>query len=287
MEIIDNTQLPIELKDNTLIGNPKLTNSKIVFKGKGNILYCDKDVHLVNSILSFNGDNSIIFLSQNRHKYVLNVAINNDSVLYFGKNNYINGRLNLVISEQKNIIVGNECLFSFDCWLRTADVHLIYDSNTKGRINPSKSIYLGDHIWVGQHTFILKGTQIGSGSILGGLSVASGKKIESNSSYAGNPVRKIRDSIFFSNDSVHTYREAETKEHLFYEDDRYIYSNIKEEMLPFSVIEKSIENLNSSKERLDYLIKNLQNNNNKNRFFIGKSSEKHSFLKKVKHYLKF
>jgi acetyltransferase-like isoleucine patch superfamily enzyme len=277
MEIIDKIEQLSNLRENTILGNLKLTNSKITFKGKGNVLYCDNDdVHLVNSILSFNGDNSIIFLSNNRHNYLLNVFTNNDSILYLGRDNYINGRLNLILSERENIIIGDECLFAFDCWLRTADPHIIYDSYTKKRINPSKGIYLGDHVWIGQHAFILKGTQIGSGSIVGGMSVVAGKTIESNSSYAGNPVKRIRESIFFTGDCVHLYDEKETNGHDIFESDKYIYSYNEEGLLSFSVIDKSLKELLSVSEKLDYIMHTLQANKNKNRFFIGNCSERHS-----------
>lgn len=283
MEIINKEEEFSNLKENIILGNPKLTNSKIIFKGKGNIIFCEQDgVHLLNSCLSFNASNSIIFLCKNRHNYLLNASINNDSVLYFGKNNYINGQLNIILSEQKNIIIGDECLFSFDCWFRTADPHLIYDSNTKKRINPSKSIYLGDHIWIGQHAFILKGTQIGSGSIIGGMSVTAGKTIESNSSYAGNPVKKLQESIFFTGDCVHSYREKETKSHDVFESDKYIYSYSEKEILSFPIIEKSLNESISVQEKLDYIINTLQMNQSHNRFFIKKPLEKQNFIKKIR-----
>jgi acetyltransferase-like isoleucine patch superfamily enzyme len=286
MEVINKEEQLSGLKENTIVGNPKLTNSKITFKGKGNILYCDKDnINIVNTSLSFNGNNSIIFLCKSMHRYILNVAIYNDSVLYLGENNYINGTLNIIVSERKNIIIGNNGLFSFHCWLRTSDAHLVYDSNTQKRINPSKSIYLGDHVWIGQHVFILKGTQIGSGSIIGGLSVVSGKTIESNSSYAGNPVKKIGESIFFTKDSVHLYNEEETKSHDIFEGDEYIYSYNEEEQLPFNKIEESLQNIKSASKKLDYILHNLKNNQLKNRFFISKPFEKQNLVIKIKRWL--
>jgi len=105
---------------------PVLQNSKITFRGENNILYCEKNVKLVNSTIDFNASNSIIFLSSNKNSYILNVSIYNNSVFYMGKDNYINGRLNIVLSEQKNIMIGNDGLFSFDIWMRVADPHIIY-----------------------------------------------------------------------------------------------------------------------------------------------------------------
>lgn len=285
MEVINEIEDIENLKENEIIGNIKLINSKITFKGKGNILYCDKQcVRLANSHLLFNGDNSIIFLCKSKYNYLLSVFINNDSVLYFGRDNYINRKLEIVVSEQKNVIIGNDCLFSFDCWFRTADPHIVYDVNTKNRINHSKSIYLGDHVWIGQHTLILKGTKIGSGSIAGGMSVITGKTIESNSSYAGNPVKKIRESVFFTDDCVHMYRETDTESHDMYDSDDYIYSYNEKEILQFDIIEKSLNKLMSVQKKLDYIINNLQKNQSKNRFFIEKPLEKQNFIEKIRDY---
>ena len=129
--------------NNQIIGtNPNLQNTQIIFRGRNNRLICEDNVNLHNSILDFNADNSIIYLSSNRNVYYLNISIYNNSLFYMGENSYINGRINFSISEQKNIFIGNECLFARDIWMRIADPHLIYDTNSLKRINLSKSIYL-------------------------------------------------------------------------------------------------------------------------------------------------
>lgn len=166
MEVITDIQDIDELKDNRVLGTPQLKNVSIQFKGKNNILYCEDNVSLVDSYIKFEGDNAVVFLSSNRHQYYLGITIFHNSVCYFGKHNYLSGPLNIVLAEQKHFFVGNDGLFSFHCWVRTADAHLIYHVDTKKRINKSKSVYLGDHVWIGQHAFLLKGTSVGSGSII-------------------------------------------------------------------------------------------------------------------------
>lgn len=162
---------------NKFIGStPVMKNSTMNFKGEDNILYCEDGVTLVNSKLIFNGSGSVIYLRKNYFEYILNVTVNNSCTFYMRKDNYINGTLNVVVSEHTNVFIGNNGLFSFGIWLRTADPHLIYDCKNGKRLNYSKSIYLGDHIWVGQSAMILKGTSVESGSIIGAMSLVSGKK---------------------------------------------------------------------------------------------------------------
>lgn len=274
---------------NKIIGEPTvLTNTVIEFKGKDNILFIDKNVRLHNSIFRFNGNNSIIFLSENKHVYYLNATVNNNNTLFFGKHNYINGRLNIIVSEQSNVIFGEDGLISFDIWLRTADPHLIYDADTYERINLSKSIFIGDHVWIGQHAFILKGSYVGSGSVIAAMSLVSGKKIESNCIYGGNPVKKLKDNIFYSNECVHLYLDEQTNKSLTKKTDQYKYQAPDNNISKLNNIDTTLKTLTNATDKLKYLQENLYKVSDKNRFAIAKINNKknQSFLSKLLNKLK-
>lgn len=138
-----------------------------------------------------------------------------------GKDNYINGRLSVILSEQKHVIFGSDCAISFGVWIRTAAPHLVYDAETKQRLNPSKSVFVGDHVWIGQSAMLLKGTQISSGSIIGAGSVVAGKRIPANTSWAGNPARQVKEGIFWSGQCVHRWQDKETEEFKVMQTDKY------------------------------------------------------------------
>lgn len=179
------------LKLNSLIGAPpEMKSSSLTISGKNNILYCEDGVVIENSIIRFSGDNSIIVLGSSKHPYKLNATIYNNCSLLIGRNCYFNGPLNVIVSEEQDVVIGNDCLISFGIWVRTADPHLIYDCATCTRINPSRNIVVGDHVWIGQAATILKNTIIGSGSIIGATSLVSGKRIPSNTSWGGIPLSK-------------------------------------------------------------------------------------------------
>ena len=196
---------------NRVEGRPaSMRNSRIVFKGQRNTLVIEDGVKMENCDIVFNGDDSLVFLRRSRHIYRLNASLNHNNVLFMGRDNYMNGVLHVILSEQKHFFAGDEGLFSFDVWVRTADPHLIYDCDSMARLNPSRSVYLGDHVWVGQSALLLKGTQVDSGTILGAGAVLSGKKVPHNAVWAGNPAAEIRRGSFWERSCVHTWQDEET-----------------------------------------------------------------------------
>lgn len=232
---------------------PKMTNSQIEFGGENNVLYCESGVHLVNSKIQFIGDNSLVYLCGNKHNYLLAVRIPNNCVFYSGKNNYFNGILNAILSEQKHIFIGNDCLFSFGNWLRVADPHLVYSVEKKRRINPSKSIYIGDHVWIGQGAMILKGSRIHSGSIVGAASVVAGKEIMSNESWAGNPVKKVAEDIFWEGSCVHLWTDEKTREFESWEGEDYIFPFQEEAFIDFGILDRDLSQKITAQSKCGYL----------------------------------
>ena len=254
-------------KQNLIIGSiPIFENSKIQFKGCNNILYCEDGVKIRNSNIVFKGDNSLIFLKKG--KYNLDVDIYNNSTLYIGENNYFHPHLintKIILSEEKNVFIGNDNIISLNCFIRTADPHLIYDTNTKERLNYSKSVYIGDHIWLGQGTTILKGTQIHSGAIVGAKSLVSNKVISSNTVWGGNPAKLIKKDIFWEPKSVHSWQKTDTEQYRYYENDDFIYTK-EETSVDFNLIEQNLSNLSHPAGKIEYL-KNLSDK--KNRFSLS------------------
>ncbi len=249
--------------------NSKMEGSKITFHGTGNVLFVEDGVNLSNSTIGFQGSNSIVYLSKNRHIYYVNISINHNSTVYLGKNCYFNGKMTIVASEQQNIIIGDEGLFSFGIFIRTADPHLIYDGITKKRINPSRSVLIGDHIWLGQNVLILKGSVIGSGAIIGGNAVLSNKRIPSNTSVAGNPARIMKHDVFFSSECVHAWTDEMTEKYETMDTDKYIY-HPSSDTVDMKFIDEELKNAGNGMERLDIIKEKLAEYTKKDRFYIDK-----------------
>lgn len=254
---------------NIIIGNFEMYNSQFDFRGKNNILFCDGSVFR-DSYLRFGGDHSVVFFEKSATPLKVETRTGFDSTIYFGKNNYINQKIFLYATERKNIIVGNECLFSFNVYLYTSDPHLLYNFSGK-RINQSKSILVGDHVWIGQNSLILKGTKLGSGSVVGGNSVITSGSKKSNCIYAGNPGQKVRSNIYFLDIAANNFDIDRTEQ---FENDpkcgteNYIYVN-DAKTVSIDFIHELLINSSDSQDRLNNVKVFLSDYQWKNRFFIG------------------
>lgn len=238
---------------NALVGTPpRMDNSSVSFGGKNNILFCGPGVELCDCTIAFNADNSLVYLSQSEKQYRISISINNNCVCFIGKNNYFNGILHIILSEHKHLFIGNNCLFSFDIWVRNADPHLIYDSATRKRLNQTKSIFVGDHVWIGQSAMILKGSKIDSGCIIGAKSVVTGP-VSHNSVWVGNPIRKVRESVFWDGACVHKWTKADTdKNQLWHDTSDYIFEYNEKEELSYVTMDEALDGTDIIK-KIDYL----------------------------------
>ena len=178
---------------------------------------------------------------------------------------WINKGIKIVISEETNVFFGCDCLVSYDTCIRTGDPHIIYDINTRKRVNHSKSVYIGDHVWIGQHVMILKNTMIGSGSVIGAMSLVTNKKYSSNSVYAGTPAKKVRSDIFFIKDDCHRFLDDDIDRYEYNYSNDFIY-NKDNTTISFNDIEKNLRCL-SIEDIIKYL-NDISSNMSKNRFYI-------------------
>ncbi len=246
-------------------------NCSIEFRGENNILVIEPGVELVHSTITFGTDNAVVYLSASPQPYRVAINANRDSVTFFGKNNYFNQVFTTITSERKNIIVGNDGLFSFGIVVRTADPHLIYDARTTERINPSRSVLIGDHVWVGQSAMLLKGSQVGSGAIVAGGAIVSNKEVPSNSVFAGNPGKVIKREIFFHSASVHNWTVEHTEKFQTMDTKEFIYEE-DAHTISLAAIDALLEREGTSAGKLEVVREYLVAGKGKNRFFIGETA---------------
>lgn len=115
--------------------------------------------------------------------------------LVIGNNTTVFGAV--LICRDKDITIGENCLFSREIEIRSTDVHKIYDLDTKKRVNEPQDVVIGDHVWIGAKAFISKGARIPSGSIVGATSFVNKAFEEENVVIAGTPAKIVKRNIYW------------------------------------------------------------------------------------------
>lgn len=266
MEFVRSLEDIANLKNNAVLGEPQLNNTKIQFGGANNILVCDGDIKLTNATISFNGSNSIIYLSYSQINYRFNLLIRNNSVLFIGKNNKI-GSADIHVEEHQNLIIGDDCFIGSGVSIKTSEAYPIYDLNTKQRVNFSNSILIGDHVWIDNRAYISGGSQIGSGAIVDVNSyLPPSTVVHSNTEVQGNPINLVRENVFFTKDFVGSCTAEDTVNYSTYKSNIFEFEYNNSETLSFQKIDDILKSL-STRDKLDFIEKLFVKNKRKNRFF--------------------
>lgn len=110
--------------------------------------------------------------------------------IILGKNSYINGGYVLAGLNSK-IIIGNNCLISYEVHLRTT----MHNYNNKNILildqgNTEKDIIIEDDCWIGFGAQIVPGVRVKEGSVIGAGAIVT-HDTEQYGVYAGIPARKI------------------------------------------------------------------------------------------------
>lgn len=170
---------------------------KIRHKGQNNKILIGEYSFLHNCKISISGCNNTIIIGENVRLSNASFWIEgNDNLIELGSYTTIEGG-EFATLEGTSIRIGTDCMFSHSIEFRISDSHMIYDM-TGIRINPAKSIVIGNHVWLGAHVKILKGAQIASESIVGIGAIVTSPLLTPNSIYAGIPARKIKENITWS-----------------------------------------------------------------------------------------
>ena len=122
--------------------------------------------------------------------------IDNSGILYLGANLFISS--NSSIECTKKIVIGDDCLMSWDCIVMDSDFHKIYNRQDHVLLNPPGEIVIGNHVWIGCRCVILKNSVIRDGAVIAAGSLLASSDISENSIVCSNG-KVIRENIIWEN----------------------------------------------------------------------------------------
>ncbi len=188
-----------------LMGSIVVTGAQIKAEGKDGIFESGSnkviyDESLPDNIwINFIGFNAKVKIGKNLIIDQFTVNMGSDCELDVGDNVRI-VVTNVDVAGAK-LIIGDDCLFSYNTEIRTHDSHMIFDKTTKERINYPKDVVIGPQVWLAAGAKILAGAKIGAGSVVAANAVTSSEFGE-NLIIAGAPAKVIRENIIWSKDNT-------------------------------------------------------------------------------------
>ena len=114
------------------------------------------------------------------------------SNITIGKNSYINGGY-IQASPNAKIIIGDNCLISYDVHIRTGN-HNYADKNTliREQGGNEKDVIIGNDVWIGFGAQVMPGVHIADGCVIAAGAVVT-KDTEPYCVYGGVPAKKIKE----------------------------------------------------------------------------------------------
>ena len=167
--------------------------------GKGNIItFVPKGVQI-----EIYGDNNKVEIDPSVKKWNGRIVIGNpgtntpvyNCLVRIGKNSDSNGVWIDLLEDNSSVIIGNDCMLSWNIHIFASDSHTIYDVKTKKLQNWGKEIVISDNVWLAMDCTILKNSFIAKNCVVGASAVVSGKFTEENCVIVGNPAKVVKRGV--------------------------------------------------------------------------------------------
>lgn len=169
-----------------------LPTVKIVFTGSNNRLVVSDLSRVNNLVILFDCDNGVCEIGN--CKFIGCIRVGQDCSVKISDNVTCTNSCVITTAEGASVTIGQDCMIASYVEIRADDAHPIFSVKTGLRINPSKSVFIGEHVWLAARSTILSGGRIGNGSVLGYGSILKGS-IPNNCIAVGCPAKVIKRDI--------------------------------------------------------------------------------------------
>lgn len=156
--------------------------------GFGNVSIFDKRT----SKSIFRNDGNITFKGTANIGHGSKLCVAGD--LFIGNKFEITAETAIVCAQK--VIIGDNCLLSWDNLIMDTDFHKIKELNGD-IINANKEVIIGNNVWIGCRCLILKGSVIGDNNVVAANTCITGEYEGNNQIIGGYPVRILKKDIIW------------------------------------------------------------------------------------------
>jgi acetyltransferase-like isoleucine patch superfamily enzyme len=183
---------------------------KLKNKGNNNLINIDKSVYLRKVKINIYGDNNKIEISKNAylHNVVFRIGFPdcpvNNCTIKIGESTSFNSAEIQFGEDNSEILIGDNCMFSFNIEITCSDTHSILDENGN-IINVGKSIIIGNNVWICKNATIMKNSKIPDNCVVAQNCVITKEFDKQNSVLAGIPARIVKENISWTRERPNNF----------------------------------------------------------------------------------
>ena len=190
------SKVTVEGQGNVLeLGKTRLHHVRITIEGDRNLVRFHPTCKLVNTSFRLLGNDLRVELGERVKisRWGEFLLMGDDASIRIGHHSTVESA-RFIAHGGTDLEVGPDCMFAYDVEVRTSDSHSILDARTGERINPDKSVRIGEHVWFGARSVVLKGVSVGDQSIIATGSIIT-EDVGSGVLVGGVPARQIKDGV--------------------------------------------------------------------------------------------
>ncbi|MDR1694548.1 MAG: hypothetical protein LBR70_05115 [Lactobacillaceae bacterium] len=181
----------------------------ITIKGSNNIVKIGFPCNFCKSKVLVLGDNNLFKLDKTKYKIKrtkFNMCLSNSRKFIIGEDFSSESGSISSLSNNSEIIIGNDCMFANDVLIRNSDGHIIKNSDGE-IINLNDNVYIGNHVWLGVRSTVLKGSVIPDNCVVGACSLVVGKFEETNVALGGVPAKVIKRDLHWIRENSYAFEK--------------------------------------------------------------------------------
>ncbi len=125
---------PLIVDGNLIFNHKNLdpNSTKVLFSGKGKIVFIPKSIEVKNTHLDFRSSNGVVFIGSGLTR--VRVMIGHGSIVHVGMGTTFTSVCQITAAEGRDVCIGERCTIAENVYIINTDGHPIFDENGS-RIN--------------------------------------------------------------------------------------------------------------------------------------------------------